>query len=97
MKADHYWQFSYAERILCLSPTMIEEVRATARCETSLLPFIRERSQYKAKCSDIDTLKIGQVETPFKYLGGFELLNVRLISVLGTSRTRVSVLFRCPL
>jgi glycosyltransferase involved in cell wall biosynthesis len=83
LNADYRWLFSNAEHVFCLSSTMIDEIRATATCETSLLAFSRPRSRYQAKHCAADTLKIGLIGTLFPYPEGPELLS-RAISGLRT-------------
>lgn len=75
LNADYSWLFSHAEHVFCVSATMIEEICATASCETSLLPFTRSRSQYQAKHLGADTLRIGLIGTLFTYPDGLELLS----------------------
>ncbi len=74
LNADYAWLFSNAERVFCLSETMIKEIHKAAPCETSILPFVRARSQYQAKCIDGDTLVIGLIGFLSAYQEGLQLL-----------------------
>jgi len=75
LNADYQWLFSHAEQVFYLSPTMVQEIRATAQCETSLLSIARGHSQFKARHCGADMLKIGLVGTLSTYSDGVELLS----------------------
>lgn len=74
LNADYDWLFSHAEHVFYLSPTMIEEIRKTATCGTSLLSFTRPRSSHQATQCEAGALRIGLVGTLFTYTEGLEVL-----------------------
>jgi hypothetical protein len=81
LNADYGWLFSHAERVFCLSPTMLSEVHQSASCETSIQSFVRARSKVHAKSAGANKLIIGLQGFLSPYQDGLRLLERAIIEL----------------
>ena len=75
LNADYAWLLLRAEHVFCLSETMIRDIGAVAKCEASILAFVRPQSRYLAEYSGSDTVVIGLVGFLTSYQDGLHLLS----------------------
>jgi hypothetical protein len=91
---DYTWLFSHAMHVFCLSEAMLDRVHQLARCEASILPFIRPKSIYRARANrDQDAFVIGLLGFLAAYKDGLELLAAATDALMACGlRVRIKII-----
>lgn len=95
LSRDYAWLFSHAERVYCLSEPMLSLVRATAKCETGLLSFVRPQSKFRASYRSRNSTVIGLIGFLAAYREGLDLIE-KSIGSLQAHDARVTIRYFGP-
>jgi hypothetical protein len=95
LNADYQWLFSRAERVFCLSESMMGLVRETAHCELGQLRFVRPQPKFRAAYQGRESIRIGLVGFLAAYREGMDLF-AQAIDALEMQFTRVRLLHIGP-
>lgn len=95
LNADYAWLFSHAERVFCLSATMIDEICSAAPCNLSNLTFVRPSSKSRSASGPAGELKIALIGFLQAYQDGLMLLS-RAIDNLGGAFSKIQLIYIGP-
>jgi hypothetical protein len=85
LNEDYAWLFSHAERVFCLSSTMVDKMCSTSPCKVSFLTFVRPPSKFRSAFAPAGELKIALIGFLQPYQDGLMLLSSALETFRGDS------------